>query len=68
MQPMTPAEVRKLRPTEVASILGLDRQVTIVPVAMPDNEIIDLQADAMTPATLIPAPTGEQRLRRVVFD
>jgi len=60
---MPPSEVRALRPTEVAAILGLDRTDTIVPVPLQDSEIIDTKD--VDPSDLA-VGRGEQRLRRVI--
>lgn len=76
LRPIVPREVRQLRPTEVAALLGLDRQLAVMHNvrALRDGEFVDLQADAMSgvPQELwTPPETGQtsdaprQRLRKV---
>lgn len=62
--PMPPDAVKRLKPTEVASILGLDQEYEPVLVPLADGEFIDLQSDAA--AAMDAAPVGPGRLRRVV--
>lgn len=52
-----------MRPSEVASVLGLDRMDTIVPVPLLDRDIVDTKD--VDPADLV-IPRGGQRLRRVM--
>jgi len=70
---MPPREVRALRPTEVASILGLDRELAVVAAARPllDGEFVDLQTDTVPENLWTPPSSGQnreapsgQRLRR----
>lgn len=53
-----------MRPSEVASVLGLDRTETIVAVALADGDFIDTATADVS--ELLTAPAGEQRLRRVI--
>lgn len=52
-----------MRPSEVASILGLDRTETIVAVPLLDGEF--RETDTVETTIILP-PAGEQRLRRVM--
>lgn len=74
---MIPAMVRSLTPTEVASILGLDRQLAVIANARPllDGSFVDLQAgEPETENLWTPVPSGQnedptvprQRLRRIM--
>jgi hypothetical protein len=58
--PMPPREVRALCPSEVASILGLDRTDAVVVVPLTDEMLADTG-----PVLPTPIPKG-QRLRGVV--
>lgn len=63
---MVPEAVRKLTPTEVASILGLDRVEALLTVPLGDGQFVD--TGGSVPEELL-QPTGskaDQRLRRVV--
>ena len=66
LHPMLPREIDVLRPTQVASILGLDRVALITAVPLTDEMLA-----AGAPVGTRPPPTmtgnrGAQRLRRVV--
>ena len=64
---MVPAEVRKLTPTEAASILGLDRTEALIAVPLLDGDFVD--TGGMVPEELlvpVGSKAGGQRLRRVV--
>jgi hypothetical protein len=61
--PMTPVQVRALRPSEIASILGLDRHDAVIVVPLTDEMLADA---APPPEQVRPVkPAGQQRLRMV---
>lgn len=74
LHPMTPTEVRALRPSEVASILGLDRVPMVEVVALTDEQLAAADAAARARRAefaevaegVVPRAAGGQRVRAIV--